>query len=428
VSALVPGTRLPERAFGPVTMTDIVRYQGASGDMNPIHHDDEFARAAGYPAAISVGMLSAGWLAAYCTEQLGEQAVRRFRTRFRSQVYRGDRLTASAEVVRVFQAGGEERAELSVRLRKDDGSVVVDGTAEFALTRLPGRRHSRGKAGTMQTGTNERFGLPVALVIGAGGMSMAAARRLGQSHRLLLASLGAEEVTAGEAALRADGIDAVGVQVDVTDPDSVAAVGKFVAGQGRLRTLAHVAGVSPSGGDWRHIFAVNLIGTALAERTCLELADTGTAAVFIASSAGHMAENPGPDATAILDDPLDPDFFGRLDAVIPAGEQTPLQAYRLSKWALMRLCRRRAGAWGAKGARIVSMSPGLINTPQGARELAGPAAEVKRSRMKALALAREGTMVEMADAIEFLASDRASYITGTDVLVDGGIVAGNKRA
>jgi acyl dehydratase len=130
---LAAGLTLPERVFGPVTMTDIVRYQGASGDMNPIHHDDEFARAAGFPAAISVGMLGAGWLAAYCTEFLGEETVRRFRTRFAAVVYRGDRLTASAEVVRLFKAGSESRAELSIRLRKDDGSVVTDGTAEFAV-------------------------------------------------------------------------------------------------------------------------------------------------------------------------------------------------------------------------------------------------------------------------------------------------------
>ena len=130
---LVPGARLPERTFGPVTMTDIVAYQGASGDLNPIHHDDEFARAAGFPAAIGVGMLGAGWLAAYCTDHLGEENVRRFRTRFSSVVYRGDRLTASAEVVRLFDQGREPRAELAIRLRKDDGSVAVSGTAEFAV-------------------------------------------------------------------------------------------------------------------------------------------------------------------------------------------------------------------------------------------------------------------------------------------------------
>ena len=131
---LTPGARLPERLFGPVTLTDIVRYQGASGDLNPIHHDDEFARSAGFSAAIGVGMLGAGWLAAYCTEHLGEENVRRFRTRFCSVVYRGDRLTASAEVIRLFEQNREALAELAVRLRKDDGSIVIDGTAEFALS------------------------------------------------------------------------------------------------------------------------------------------------------------------------------------------------------------------------------------------------------------------------------------------------------
>ena len=134
MTALAPGTRLPERGFGPVTMTDVVRYQGASGDLNPMHHDDELARSAGYPAAFSVGMLGAGWLAAYCTDRFGEESVRRFRTRFTQVVYRGDRLIASAEVVRLFEQGEERRVELAIRLRKDDGALVVDGSAEFALT------------------------------------------------------------------------------------------------------------------------------------------------------------------------------------------------------------------------------------------------------------------------------------------------------
>lgn len=131
---LIPGSRFPERVFGPVTMTDIVRYQGASGDLNPMHHDDELARAAGYPAAFSVGMLGAGWLAAYCTERFGEDTVRRFRTRFRRVVYRGDRLVASAEVVRLFDHDGETRVELSIQLHNSDGVLVVDGAAEFAVT------------------------------------------------------------------------------------------------------------------------------------------------------------------------------------------------------------------------------------------------------------------------------------------------------
>jgi len=278
------------------------------------------------------------------------------------------------------------------------------------------------------TGTNERPGQPLALVIGGGGMGLATARRLGQSYRVVLASQSAKKNEEREAALREDGIDAVATSFDVTDPASVAGLGEFIAARGPLRTLAHVAGLSPSGGDWREIFGVNLTGPALMERACLELAVPGTAAVFVSSSAGHLAAPPPAALVAVLDDPLGPDFFGRLDKVVAAEEQTPLQAYRWSKWALNRMCRRRAGAWGAKGARIVSMSPGPIATPMGARELDGPSREVKLNLMRKLPIAREGTMVETADAIEFLASDKASYITGTDLLVDGGIVAATKLA
>ena len=125
------GQVLPEQSFGPVSMTDIVRYQGASGDLVPLHHDDEFARAAGFPAAFSVGMLSAGWLASVVTDSFGETAVRRFGTRFTGIVYRGDVLTASGEVVGL-STDGEPVAELELRLRNQDGHVVVEGRAEVA--------------------------------------------------------------------------------------------------------------------------------------------------------------------------------------------------------------------------------------------------------------------------------------------------------
>ena len=85
------------------------------------------------------------------------------------------------------------------------------------------------------------------------------------------------------------------------------------------------------------------------------------------------------------------------------------------------MCRRRAAAWGARGARIVSLSPGLIATPMGALEFAAQPA--KRALLPLTPLQREGTMVEIADAVDFLVSDRASFITGTDLLVDGGIHA-----
>ena len=128
-----PGAELPPMVFGPVTMTDVVRYQGASGDLNPMHHDDDLARAHGYPAAFGVGMLGAGYLATYCCAHYGVETVRGFRTRFGDLFWRGDTLLASARVTRVFEAQGERRVELAMRLTTDAGGVAVTGAAEFAV-------------------------------------------------------------------------------------------------------------------------------------------------------------------------------------------------------------------------------------------------------------------------------------------------------
>ena len=87
------------RTVGPLTRTDFVRYQGASGDFNPIHHDEEFARTSGFPSVFSQGMLQGGILASYVTDWLGAENVRRFRVQFREQVWPGDVLEVPGTVV-----------------------------------------------------------------------------------------------------------------------------------------------------------------------------------------------------------------------------------------------------------------------------------------------------------------------------------------
>ena len=100
LTGMTVGTKLPERNFGPLTRTDFVRYQGASGDFNPIHHDETFAQSAGFPTVFSVGMLQAGLLATYCTDVFGPSNVRRFKVQFREQVWPDDTLTAAGRVTR----------------------------------------------------------------------------------------------------------------------------------------------------------------------------------------------------------------------------------------------------------------------------------------------------------------------------------------
>jgi acyl dehydratase len=117
--------------FGPITRTDIVRYQGASGDLNPIHHDEEFARSAGYPAPLSVGMFQAGLLATWATDWLGAEAVRGFRVRFAEPVWPGDTLTCSGRVVCGYVENGECRVDVELECVRQTGAVAVRGWATF---------------------------------------------------------------------------------------------------------------------------------------------------------------------------------------------------------------------------------------------------------------------------------------------------------
>jgi acyl dehydratase len=129
------GDALPQRTFGPITRTDIVRYQGASGDFNPIHHDEEFAKSAGFPTVFSVGMLQAGYLASYVTDLLGPANVRNFRVRFSEQVWPGDVLTCDGTVsdITTDSASGEQRATLELRVTRQTGGTAIQGWATFAL-------------------------------------------------------------------------------------------------------------------------------------------------------------------------------------------------------------------------------------------------------------------------------------------------------
>jgi NAD(P)-dependent dehydrogenase (short-subunit alcohol dehydrogenase family) len=270
-----------------------------------------------------------------------------------------------------------------------------------------------------RTGTNERADLPVAVVVGVGGMGMAVARRLGSRYRLLLTDSNVERLEKRAAILREEGHDTRHIACDITDQSAVTGLASAVSSFGPMRVLAHVAGLSPSMGDWRTILNVNLRGATLVGNALLPLARQGSAAIFVASLAGHMAP-PAAEVLAVLDAPLQAEFFDRLEGVVGGPISTTL-AYQLSKTALIRMCAQRVAEWGARQARIVSLSPGLIATPMGALEFERQ--PMKYDLLKRTPLKREGTMLEIADAVEFLASERASFISGVDLLVDGGIAA-----
>jgi acyl dehydratase len=133
MSAVAIGDALPPFVLGPLTRTDFVRYQGASGDMNAIHHDDLFARAAGYPAPLAVGMFHAGALAARAAEWLGPANVRKTRIRWSEQAWPGDTLTITGQVTRVYDEGSERRADVELTCARQTGGVALKAWMTFVV-------------------------------------------------------------------------------------------------------------------------------------------------------------------------------------------------------------------------------------------------------------------------------------------------------
>jgi len=219
------------------------------------------------------------------------------------------------------------------------------------------------------------------------------------------------------------GVTAEPIAVDVTDPAGLQRLAERTAEAGTLRAVAHAAGISPTMADWRRIFQVDLIGTALLVDALRPLAVPGTAFVCFASmSAVLRPPHPADHAfDAIMADPLDPGMLDRLRTAAGPDVEDPGWAYGLAKRGVKNLVQREAVALGPQGARICSVSPGIIATPQGLQEAE---AHPSMSRMIALTpLARMGQPEELATVVGFLVSDQASFINGTDILVDGGAVA-----
>ncbi len=115
----------------PLTITDFVRYQGASGDMNPIHHDSSFASKAGYPTPFAVGMLQAGVLATFATDWLGADNVRSFKVQFREQAWPGDVLTYSGTIATVREQDGERLIDVELSCNRQGGGTHLKGWATF---------------------------------------------------------------------------------------------------------------------------------------------------------------------------------------------------------------------------------------------------------------------------------------------------------
>jgi NAD(P)-dependent dehydrogenase (short-subunit alcohol dehydrogenase family) len=195
---------------------------------------------------------------------------------------------------------------------------------------------------------------------------------------------------------------------------------------GPLAAVLNVAGVSPTMADWKRVFEVDLVGTALVLQAMLELAQPGTVAVCWSSSSAHMGPmaNPQPELTAAMADPLSPELYDRVHAVLGDvldGEMGSGIGYGTAKRGVIQLVGRQATAWGAKGARICSISPGMIDTPMGRQEFEQQPAMA--FMLQSTPLQRFGASAEIADLAAFVISPEAGFLTGIDILLDGGCTA-----
>lgn len=271
---------------------------------------------------------------------------------------------------------------------------------------------------------------PLAIITGAnGGMGRACARVIGASRDLLLTDT---SPTLPDLARELEGEGfavAATVVGDLGSDEVLDALAGRAEARGGFEVLIHTAGLGPSS-PWRAIVTVNCIASVRLLDRLSSFASEGSAAVLIASVAGHMLPA---DARLerLLADPLSPHFCDALAPVLTelaAGNDSALGtlAYCLSKRKVIDLAMAHAPAWGARGARIVSISPGMTYTPMGRHEASRD--PLSEQMVTAAPIGRWGTPAEIALAADFLVGRGAGFITGCDLRIDGGGLASAQLA
>ncbi len=260
------------------------------------------------------------------------------------------------------------------------------------------------------------------LITGAtGGMGLACARRLGAAgDSLILVDLGQAQLDALRAELAGDAISAQGLVCDVASPDQLAKLAAVVGDGGGVDVIVNFAGLSPTMADWRRIMDVNYVGTARLLDALEPQVRPGGVAVCIGSNSSYLLEGI-PAVSEVLRDALAPDLLDRLAVLDEVEEWSPALAYALSKRGVRELVSRLAAPWGQRGARVVSLSPGITDTPMGRQEYEHQPAMHEMAKLTPAG--RDGTPDDIAAVVEFLCSPEGAYISGSDVLVDGGQTA-----
>jgi NAD(P)-dependent dehydrogenase (short-subunit alcohol dehydrogenase family) len=262
----------------------------------------------------------------------------------------------------------------------------------------------------------------VIVVIGPGSIGQAIARRVSLGKLVLLADVRLENADAAAKTLSEAGFEVKTAQVDVSSRESVYELAELAASLGPVKGVIHAAGVSPTQATPETILKVDLYGTAVVLEEFGNVIAPGGSAVVIASQSGHRlpalteAQNKALALTPAND-------LLALPMLQPDQVTDPLHAYQVSKRGNSLRVMAEALRWGKRGARVNTISPGIIFTPLAKDEFAGPRGPGYRRMIEISAAHRVGTPDEVANVAALLMGPEGGFITGSDFLMDGGVTA-----
>lgn len=262
----------------------------------------------------------------------------------------------------------------------------------------------------------------VLLLTGAGQIGMAIARRIGYGKKIVIGDKKPENAGVVAKILNDAGFDAVPFTMDLSSRESIREIIAEAQKYGPLKMLVNAAGVSPSQAPVEAILKVDLYGTAVLLEEVGKVIAPGGVGVTISSQSGHRM----PQLTAEEDRQLavtSPEELLALPLLAAGNIRDTLHAYQLAKRCNEKRVMAEAVKWGARGARINSISPGIIVTPLAIDEFNGSRGDFYKNMFAKCPAGRPGTADEVANIAELLMSDRGAFITGADFLIDGGATA-----
>ena len=262
----------------------------------------------------------------------------------------------------------------------------------------------------------------VMILTGAGQIGMAIARRMGYGMKIVIGDKKPENARAIAEIMNNAGFDAEAMEMDLSSRESILNLIAKAKEYGEISMLVNAAGVSPSKAPIEAILKVDLYGTAVLLEEVGKVIKRGGVGVTISSQSGHRM----PALSAEADEQLavtPPEELLNLDILKPENIKDTLHAYQMAKRCNEKRVMAEAVKWGEKGARINSISPGIIVTPLAIDEFNGPRGDFYKNMFAKCPAGRPGTADEVANVAELLMSDKGAFITGADFLIDGGATA-----